>query len=104
MKTPISIQSDRFLVDADSELICETRAGTPEELAHIVKCVNAFPPNPSAEIPREVYRFLQATDLISDGYMAKVLNDHGLCNWTVCPLCKVDDFVHVEGCELGGQL
>jgi len=28
------------------------------------------------------------------------LSDNGYTNLTVCPRCKVDDFVHVEGCKL----
>lgn len=29
-----------------------------------------------------------------------VLNRNGAANFTVCPHCHVDDFVHVEGCPL----
>ena len=29
------------------------------------------------------------------------LNNNGFCKLTVCPVCHVDDFVHVEGCEIG---
>lgn len=32
--------------------------------------------------------------------LIKWLCDNGYTNLTVCPRCKVDDFVHVEGCEL----
>lgn len=30
----------------------------------------------------------------------KYLNANGYCGHTVCPECGIDDFVHVEGCEL----
>ena len=29
------------------------------------------------------------------------LNRNGFCNLTVCPECRVDDFVHVEDCVIG---
>jgi hypothetical protein len=32
--------------------------------------------------------------------LTTALNEMGHANWTVCPLCHVDDFVHVEGCRL----
>jgi hypothetical protein len=28
------------------------------------------------------------------------LNANGFANMTCCPMCHVDDFVHVEGCKL----
>lgn len=41
-KTPIRVQDKCFLVAADHELILEAHAATPEELAEIVKRVNAY--------------------------------------------------------------
>lgn len=32
--------------------------------------------------------------------LAGVLSESGHANATVCPYCRVDDFVHVEGCRL----
>lgn len=30
-----------------------------------------------------------------------ILNRNGMANVTVCPICRVDDFIHIEGCKLG---
>ena len=46
------------------------------------------------------YLLLQAADFALAGEVAGVLNRNGCANWTVCPNCFVDDFMHVEGCEL----
>lgn len=46
------------------------------------------------------YAALQHLDLRLDGAIAKLLNRNGCANWTVCPHCSVDDFTHVEGCDL----
>lgn len=46
------------------------------------------------------YLVLQAADIYTDGAVAGVLNRNGCANWTVCPMCRVDDFTHVEGCAL----
>lgn len=32
------------------------------------------------------------------------LNNNGYCNLTVCPVCRVDDFTHVEDCLLAKDL
>jgi len=45
------------------------------------------------------YIELQKLDYISNGKLTKILNDNGVPNLTVCPQCKVDDFVHVVGCS-----
>lgn len=41
MKRPIRIESGTVLVDADSELICDTEAATPEELKALVDAYNS---------------------------------------------------------------
>jgi hypothetical protein len=48
----------------------------------------------------EDYKVLYKADLVSDGAVAQLLNHNGACNWTVCPECKIDDFVHSAGCNL----
>ena len=48
-----------------------------------------------------MYGRLALIDEATNGQLRKALNDGGLCNWTVCPVCRIDDFVHVEGCKLG---
>ena len=47
-------------------------------------------------------------DYIKLGYLAvlepqlaRILNENGGANITCCPECRVDDFVHVEGCSVG---
>lgn len=46
------------------------------------------------------YVCLEQVDLATDGQLAAALNRHGLANWTVCPLCFVDDFTHTASCLL----
>ena len=41
---------------------------------------------------------------VSGEKIREILNDHGGCRMTVCPECKVDDFVHIEGCTVGDQV
>ena len=49
----------------------------------------------------EDYLFMQAIDdSLDDRQLAGVLSRNGAANLTVCPRCRVDDFVHVEGCAL----
>lgn len=40
--------------------------------------------------------------VINDDYpeLTAALNEMGHANWTVCPVCRVDDFVHVDGCRI----
>jgi hypothetical protein len=51
------------------------------------------------QIGEAEYRRFQ---VINDDHpeLTTALNEMGHANWTVCPLCHVDDFVHVEGCRL----
>ena len=51
-------------------------------------------------LTREDYQILDAADNESDGEVARILNENGCANLTVCPECFVDDFTHVEGCSL----
>jgi len=46
------------------------------------------------------YMILQKADIASGGRVGGVLSRNGHASWTVCPRCRVDDFVHVEGCPL----
>jgi hypothetical protein len=48
----------------------------------------------------EDYKILEAADVASGFELCGLLNRNGCANWTVCPLCHVDDFTHVETCEL----
>lgn len=57
----------------------------------------------SGILNKEDYLILDAADTESDGEVARILNENGCANWTVCPECNVDDFTHVEGCSLSGQ-
>ncbi len=45
-------------------------------------------------------------DIESDGQIElhEVLNESGLCNFTVCPECMIDDFIHVEGCSIREEI
>ena len=51
-------------------------------------------------INEEIYLILEEADIESLGEVAKFLNESGKPSMTVCPVCKVDDFIHVEGCSL----
>lgn len=52
-------------------------------------------------IEDKIYLALENLDIINPGYPVSIfLNKRGYANLTVCPYCRVDDFVHVEGCEL----
>lgn len=46
------------------------------------------------------YVALQDCNSESGDILCELLNRNGAANWTVCPKCHVDDFTHVEGCEL----
>lgn len=48
----------------------------------------------------EDFQVLQDADVISNGEVMRVLNENGAARFTVCPKCRIDDFTHVEGCEL----
>jgi len=54
---------------------------------------------------RDVYAALYLADALeADNRMMDWLNHNGFCNLTVCPMCRVDDFTHVEGCKMGERL
>ncbi len=48
------------------------------------------------------YKIAYQADLLSDYEIGKILNNYAP-NLTVCPRCHVDDFTHVEGCDLIDQ-
>ena len=50
------------------------------------------------------YLVLQLADILADGAVVGVLNKNGCANWTVCPVCHVDDFSHVDGCRLSEMM
>ncbi len=45
------------------------------------------------------YKILQKLN-DKNNSLCGILNRNGMPNATVCPICHVDDFVHVEGCKL----
>ena len=49
--------------------------------------------------PRD-YMSLQYMDKLSGGRLRLILNDHGARGLTICPLCKIGDFMHVKNCRL----
>lgn len=49
------------------------------------------------------YAILQSADIESGGEIADLLNRNGCPNWTVCPLCHCDDFIHSSDCPLDEQ-
>ena len=52
-------------------------------------------------IEEEIYLALESLDIINPGYpVSKFFFGCGYANLTVCPCCRVDDFVHIESCEL----
>lgn len=53
-------------------------------------------------LTNEEYKLLEEVDILGNGYLSEILNENGYASWTVCPCCHVDDFCHVEGCELQG--
>ena len=55
-------------------------------------------------IVEKIYASLAQADLQEDGQIAAWLNANGFCNLTCCPRCHVDDFTHVEGCQMGDAL
>ena len=55
-------------------------------------------------IVEKIYVSLAQADLQEDGRVADWLNANGFCNLTCCPRCHVDDFIHVEGCQMGDAL
>lgn len=55
-------------------------------------------------LSKEDYTELFIADLGTNGALAKVLKSNGKPNWTVCPTCGVDDFLHVKGCILDKEI
>lgn len=54
---------------------------------------------------RLVYMALAMGELQGGGdKLTDWLNLNGFANLTCCPLCRVDDFTHVENCQLGKVL
>ena len=51
-------------------------------------------------LSNEDYAKLYVADFIMAGALGPVLNNNGAHHLTVCPLCHVDDFQHVAGCEM----
>ena len=53
-----------------------------------------------ASLQKETYQMLQKLNCISQDKLTQILNNNGAANLTVCPVCKIDDFIHVEDCPL----
>lgn len=64
--------------------------GLPEVLARL---------NSAAPCTPEDYRILERLDVVTEGYVCKVLNREGFPNASVCPGCVVDDFTHTSSCR-----
>lgn len=67
-------------------------AGVPEVVAKL-KTMKSLAP--------EDYRLLERLDVLTNGYVARILNDNSFCCATVCPGCMSDDFCHLERCKTG---
>lgn len=48
----------------------------------------------------EDYKVLQMANVFIGNEVNRVLNENGVARFTVCPICRCDDFTHVEGCNL----
>ncbi len=48
----------------------------------------------------EDYKVMQLANEFIGDKVRQVLNNNGASHFTVCPHCRVDDFVHVEGCPM----
>lgn len=58
-------------------------------------------------LSRDEYRLLAIANEAGIVYgveLHRILNVRGDPNWTVCPDCHVDDFAHVEGCSMAGEI
>ncbi|HEY6435306.1 MAG TPA: hypothetical protein VIY47_01835 [Ignavibacteriaceae bacterium] len=47
----------------------------------------------------EDYKIVQQAEIICNYKLTRMFNEHSP-NMTVCPHCHVDDFTHMEGCDL----
>lgn len=53
----------------------------------------------------KIYFVLALADGLAErDEIADWLNQNGFCNLTVCQTCRVDDFVHIEGCSVGKNI
>jgi hypothetical protein len=52
----------------------------------------------------EDYTLLEWLNAESADKLYGFLNRIGCCGWTVCPICRIDDFTHFEGCSLSKNL
>lgn len=55
---------------------------------------------PATELTPDHYRVLELLDVLTNGYIARLLSENGYACSTGCPGCHVDDFVHVESCKV----
>lgn len=46
------------------------------------------------------YLVLARIDRKTHGKLCALLNGNGGPSMTVCPICRVDDFIHVQGCPM----
>lgn len=54
-------------------------------------------------IEEKIYKVLEELDIDEHFEVSKFLNSKGYANLTVCPKCRIDDFIHVEGCPLNSS-
>jgi len=55
-------------------------------------------------LSKEDYTTLFIADMESGDQVGRVLNSNGKPNWTVCPTCMSDDFIHFENCALEKEI
>ncbi len=55
--------------------------------------------NKENPLEEEIYMVLEEMDIETCGDVAQYLNTISP-RLTICPKCQVDDFTHMEGCEL----
>lgn len=70
-----------------------------KQLIKLRKEINKILLNDKVSIHEHLYLMLQELQDIKPE-LCGWLSSNGYTNLTVCPRCKVDDFVHVEGCKL----
>lgn len=74
---------------------CTGAIAVIEQQEQQIEALQYYPP-----LTEQQYIWLQIWDIESNGQLATLLNSGGRASWTVCPHCRVDDFTHVEGCDL----
>lgn len=94
----VNSRSDLKFLHAQYTVGCERKAAEDQEKLRLVDCV--MDAKRAAPIEERVYVALQSLDVETNGEVESHLNNACHGNLTVCPVCQVDDFVHVQGCRL----